>query len=94
MAYTIPTRNVRTIDSYPAPGITVRTSFEDGEFLRHALFVGGWRVGEYKTDGGLLRAITREADRDGVSVYPSWSVEDAHWHLANVGGVARPYTGA
>lgn len=61
MNATPPRRNVTTVDTHPYPGITVRTSHEDGAFLRHTLYVGGWRVGEYKTDAGLSRAVERHA---------------------------------
>jgi hypothetical protein len=48
------------VDEEVAPGITVRR----GHPLGAQLFVGGWRVGFYKTEAGLTRAIARHrADR-------------------------------
>lgn len=58
-AYVVPVRNVTTVDTYPAEDMTVRTCTEDGRFTAHILYVGGWKAGEYRTDGGLARAIAR-----------------------------------
>jgi len=46
------------VDEEVAPGITVRR----GHPLGAQLFVGGWRVGFYKTEAGLARAIARHTE--------------------------------
>lgn len=58
-AYEIPRRNVTSTDSVRR-GCTVRTVHEDGKFLCFMLWnPSGWRVGTYKTERGLERAIDR-----------------------------------
>lgn len=44
-------------DCYPARGITVRMPHDDSAPVE--LFVGGWRVGKYKTAAGVRAAIER-----------------------------------
>lgn len=48
----------RITDEEVAPGITVRRGHPNGI----QLFVGGWRVGFYKTEAGLARAIARHSE--------------------------------
>lgn len=48
------------IDFQPLPGITVRR--ESVTSLPATLFVGGWRVGEFKTERGLAAAISRNKE--------------------------------
>ncbi|MEU5425944.1 hypothetical protein AB0H73_10085 [Streptomyces olivoreticuli] len=48
------------IDTHPAPLITLRQHLSPhGETLRWTLFVTGWRVGTYKTEKGVHRAVER-----------------------------------
>lgn len=49
-------------DEHPHPNMTVRR----GHPLGVQLFVDGWRVGFYKTDAGLQRAIDRHAPKAGA----------------------------
>jgi hypothetical protein len=59
MPYVIPRRNV-TVSEDTRNGCTVRTVHEDGAFLCFTLYnPSGWRVGDYKTERGLTRAIAR-----------------------------------
>lgn len=39
--------------------VTQRRWAKNGKFLRGDLFIGGWRSGTYKTEGGLKRATAR-----------------------------------
>lgn len=64
------------LDTHPTEDLTVRTVYQDGQFVRHTLF-RSWRIGEYKTDRGLLKAIEKHAE--GPSRF--WSVDKVHEHL-------------
>jgi hypothetical protein len=70
----------------------VRTVWEDGTFLRHTLFVWGFRHGIYRTDNGLLRAITKHAhDRNGRGQLPgpAHGTTDRDWNITNVHDTLR-----
>lgn len=43
------------------PPVTIRRwSDKDGVFYRADVFVGGWRVGTYRTEAGAIRRADRE----------------------------------
>jgi hypothetical protein len=59
--YVIPTRQITKTDEYPSENITVRRWINaDGSFHHTDVFVGGWRVGSYKTDAGAARRVAKE----------------------------------
>lgn len=65
--YTLPQRNIHKREWHPYSHMIVRTYHEDGEFLRHDLYVWSARHGTYKTDRGLRKAILREAETPRIA---------------------------
>lgn len=70
-------RNVISEDSRPTPDLLVRTAYEDGRFLSHQLYASV-RIGTYRTDGGLLRAIAKHAEGDRNA---NWDLDAVHRRL-------------
>ena len=50
-------------DEYPVNGITIRR----GHHLGTQVFIGGWRVGFYKTDRGMWKRILSEIPAQTLS---------------------------
>lgn len=73
------------VDEAVAPGLTVRR----GHPLGAELFAQGTRVGFYKTEAGLARAIERHRLGAVVESYPYDRPDAARRHAVEIGGVVN-----
>jgi hypothetical protein len=46
------------------PPVMIRRWYRAGQFIGARVFVGGWRVGSYKTERGAERRARRESARE------------------------------
>ena len=57
---TLDHREITSNDERVSTQVMIRRFYADGEFFRADVFVGGWRVGTYKTEKGALARVAKE----------------------------------